>query len=162
VGTEGAVGPPIAHAQAAAVGTPGGIGRSIRVEMFDSPGDSCPAAMISFPAAVLTTYRFNIDFRSDLVVWTNAVSKLPAPSPGAMVGGTVPDQSCCLYSTVQTNFWTIRFAFAFAAAPAPVPAGAVTLTRDPKRKRLATPIQSPSTEVRFPIGLNLLGAQERA
>jgi hypothetical protein len=162
VGTEGAVGPPIAHAQGAAVGTPGGIGRSIRVEMFDSPGDSCPPTMVSFPAAVLTTYRFNIDFRSDLVVWTNAATKLPAPSPGPITGGTVPDQSCCLYSTVQTNFWSIRFAFAFAAVAAPVPAGAVTLTRDPKRKRLATPIQSPATEVRFPIGLNLLGSQERA
>jgi hypothetical protein len=157
------VGPPIAHAQAAAVGTPGGIGRSIRVEMFDSPGDICPPAMTSFPGAVLTNYRFNIDFRADLVAWTNAVTKAPAPSPGPVGGGAppVPDQSCCLYASVQTNFWNIRFAFVFGAAPVPVPVGAVTMTRDPKRKRLAVPIQNPSTEVRFPIGLNLLGIQER-
>jgi len=162
VGTEGAVGPPIAHPQAAPVGTPGGVGKSIRVEMWDSPGDRCPPRMAAFPAAVLTSYRFNIDFRSDLVVWTNIVTKAAPPTPGPTVAGSpAPDIACCVYATVLTNQWNIRFNFNFGVAPVPVPPGAVTMTPDPTVNRIAAPIVRPSTEVRFPIGLNLLGIQER-
>ncbi|MFN2546116.1 MAG: hypothetical protein ABR567_01655 [Myxococcales bacterium] len=166
IGTEGAVGPPVVHAQAAPVGTPGNVGKSIQVEMWDSPGDVCPARMTAFPAAVLANYRFNIDFRSDLVAWTNPITKRPAPSPspigvppGPPGTQTVPDQSCCLYSTVQTNQWNIRFAFVFGPAPANVPAGLVTMTKDVDEKRVARAMTA--REVRFPIVLRLLGIQER-
>ncbi len=74
---------------------------------------------------------------------------------------TAPDPACCLYSTVQTNRWSIRFAFVFGPAPTPVAVGAVTMTKDANPKRLAQAIAGGSTEVRFPIDLRLLGTQER-
>ncbi len=153
VGTEGAVGPPVAI-----VKTPraAGFGQDWRVQMWDSPGDNCPAAHESFPAAVLTNYRFNLDFRSDLVFWTN-LAHTPNPTPN--------DISSRLYASVVTNTWTIRLALTFPAAPAPAVITTplnVTVVRDANANRVAIPVDGSGLEVRAPISLRLLATDARA
>jgi hypothetical protein len=158
VGTEGAVGPPRPVVQTAPVRTPGGVGKSARVEMWDSPGDDCPPALATL-AGVLQAYRFNLDFSTDLVAWTNDTrSAAPTPRP-ILAGGANPDPACCLYASVQRNTWTIRFAIAFPAAAAPVARGTLALARDASPTRLAQGVAA--LEVRSPVSLNLLGIQER-
>lgn len=159
VGTEGAVGPRIVHALAAPLGTPGNVGKSLQVEMWDSPGDDCPPALTALPGA-LTNYRFNLDFRSDLLVWTNSQrTPTPTPRPVTSPASPAPHPACCLYATVQTNTWSIRFVHNFGALAAAVPAGVVALIADGNPTRLAARITT--TEVRFPISLRLLSIQER-
>jgi hypothetical protein len=125
--------------------------------MWDSPGDSCPPAHGSF-AGILVGCRFNLDFMSDLVFWTN-VTGAAAPTPGPITGAAppTPDAACCLYASVQTNTWQIRISFTFNPATGVSTPGAgntIALQRDAVPTRLARPIQK--TEVRAPISLNLL------
>lgn len=151
VGTEGAIGPPTPIAK-----TNLAVGQRWTIEMWDSPGDSAPPAHGGFPG-VLVGYRFNLDFRSDLVFWTNT-TKLPARSAS--------DPANRLYSTVQTNTWRIRLALSFnpttgVAIGVVPPNASVTLTRDGNAKRLATPVETAGTETRAPISLRLLATDAR-
>jgi hypothetical protein len=149
VGTEGAPGPPvpIVKSPRPRPGGAGSLGQRWRVEMWDSPRLRAPAGHGGFPGSLID-FRSNLDFRSDLVFWTN-ISGKPGPTP---------DAACQLYSTVQTNTWNIRFAVTFDAAggatiTTPL---AITLTKDPQPGRLATPVAGSGLEVRAPIALRLL------
>jgi hypothetical protein len=125
VGTEGDTGPPVVPPgppgpppQRGIVKTPvaaPGIGQNWRIRMWDSPGDAVPAAHGGFPGTLLR-YNFNLDFRCDLCVWTN-VTGVPGPTNNA---------AARLYSSVQTNTWTIRFEINVAlVAPARPTLGSV-------------------------------------
>ena len=161
VGTEGAVGPPVNPAvgpgpppQPGVIKNPdpGGVGERWQVHMWDSPGDFCPGAHGSFPGT-LSAYRFNLDFRTDLCFWTNVTG----------VPGATPDAACRLYSTAQTNTWTIRFDVAFNAATGAAILGTnnIIRVRDAQEKRLAAPVRSSRLETRGPISLRLLGTDAR-
>jgi outer membrane protein OmpA-like peptidoglycan-associated protein len=158
VGTEGAVGPPVPIAK-----TPQATGERWRVQMWDSPGDSCPPNHGFFPGN-LHTYRFNLDFQSDLCFWTN-ITGVPGPTPGPITGAPPPrpDAACCLYASVQTNIWQIRVAFTFnpaTGASTPNPGNTIAMQRDPNPLRLARPVQV--LEVRPPISLSLLATDASA
>jgi hypothetical protein len=156
VGTEGAVGPPVPITR-----TPQAVGERWRVQMWDSPGDNCPAAHGFFPGT-LSAYRFNLNFRTELCFWTN-VTGVPAPTPGPITGAAppTPDAACCLYATVQTNTWQIRVSFTFNPATGAAIPGArtITLQRDANAARLARPVAG--FEVRAPIALRLLATDAR-
>jgi hypothetical protein len=118
VGTEGNVGPPVVPPgpggpppQPGITKTPvaaPGVGEQWRVHMWDSPGDIIPAAHGGFPGTLLR-YRFNLDFRTDLCLWTNVTG----------VAGATANAANRLYSSVQTDTWTIRFSINVAlTAPA--------------------------------------------
>ena len=146
----------------------GNIGQLWTVEMWDSPGDNCPARHEGMPTAVLINYRFNLNFRSDLVFWTNN-GRSPSPTI---------DPACRLYSTVFSNAWRIRFACNFPVAPpAPGPGPApppppvaavittpltIRMTRDngpmPKKAR---PVKGSGLEIRGPVSLRLLCVDAR-
>ncbi|HEV2359516.1 MAG TPA: peptidoglycan-binding protein [bacterium] len=116
VGTEGAAGPPVVPPgppgpppQPGVTKTPvapPGVGEQWRVHMWDSPGDVVPAAHGGFPGTLLR-YHFNLNFRTDLCVWTNVTG----------VPGATPDAACRLYSSVQSNTWAIQFNVDVALAP---------------------------------------------
>jgi len=152
VGTEGAIGPPVPIVKNALA-----IGERWTVEMWDSPGDRAPVSHGGFAPTRLIAYRFNLDFRSDLVFWTNT-----AQTP-AVTAANEPTHR--LYSTVQTNTWRIRAALAFDAAGnavAPVPANAaVTLTKDADVRRRATPLDDQPAETRGPQLLSMLAIDAR-
>ena len=101
-------------------------------------------------------FRFNIDFRVDLCFWTN-VSKVSTPSAHA---------ANRLYSSVQTNTWTVRFVINFnpatGAAIGAVPAVGLVLTKDGSPTRLATPVDGMGLETRHPLALNLFSVDARA
>jgi outer membrane protein OmpA-like peptidoglycan-associated protein len=157
VGTEGGVGPPLPIAR-----VPLAVGETWRVQMWDSPGDNCPAAQGFLPGR-LSAYRFNLDFATDLVFWTN-VTRVPGPTPAPIIAPALPtpDAACCLYSSVQRNTWQIRILFTFPAAGPGVPnaGNTITLTRDANPIRLAVPLNL--HEVRAPVSLNLLATDARA
>ena len=116
--------------------------------MWDSPGDSCPRRHEGFPAARLIDYRFNIDFLSSLVFWTN-VSGVQRPTVHA---------ACRLYSHVITNTWTIRIAMTFNAAGASAITTplAIAMVQDVLPVKKAQPVDGSNLEVRGPVSLNLL------
>jgi hypothetical protein len=162
VGTESpaAPGPPpppasgILKVDAPTATNPLRVGQQWTIKMFDSPGDNCPPTHAALPGR-LTTYRFNLNFRTDLVFWTNI----------QQVAGPTVDPECHLYASVQTNHWTIRYSIAFnAAGNAPRQTAAslrVHVEKDKKPQRLATPVQGSGLEVRFPFLLNVLGIDAR-
>lgn len=153
VGTEGGPGthgPPVPI-----VKTPLVIGARWTVEMWDSPGDGAPAAHGGYAPTVLSAYRFNLDFSTDLVFWTNT-TKTAVPT-----GGNEPAHR--LYSSVQRNTWSIRVAIAFNAAGvavAPPAKPTVTLKKDNVPTRRATPIAA-TAETRSPLLLNMLAIDAR-
>jgi hypothetical protein len=151
VGTEGAPGPPLAIRKTArpnGTGAAGNVGQRWRVQMWDSPGDNCPRRHEGFPAARLIDYRFNIDFLSALVFWTN-VSGVQRPTVHA---------ACRLYSLVLINTWTIRVAMTFNAAGVSVITTplAIVMVQDPTPVKAAVPVDGTDIEVRGPVSLNLL------
>jgi hypothetical protein len=150
VGTEGRVGPPVPIVKTARPRPAGGgnLGQRWRIEMWDSPGDNAPRRHEGFAAARLTAYRFNIDFRSDLVFWTN-ITKTPNPTPNA---------ACRLYSAVYSNGWTIRCSITFNAAGVATITQALTITMTPdgNATKKAVPAANAGVEVRGPVSLNLL------
>ena len=152
VGTEGAIGPPIPIVKTALA-----LGQRWTVEMWDSPGDSAPAAHGGFAPTRLISYRFNLDFRSDLVFWTNTTHS-------AAVSGA-NEVAHRLYSTVQTNTWSIRCSVSFDAAGnavAPVPARAtVRINKDGDPRRKATPLDGQAAETRGPQLLSMLAIDAR-
>jgi hypothetical protein len=133
---------------------PGGIGERWQVQMWDSPGDNSPGAHPGGLPGALINYRFNLNFRTDLVVWTNITG----------VANPTPDAACRLYATVQTNTWQIRFSVAFnPATGAVIPGGAnaVTLTQDANTVRRAAPVVGSNLEMRGPTTLRCLGIDAR-
>ena len=146
VGTEGAPGPPIINRSAPQPA--GGVGKTWIVEMWDSPGDSCPVAHESYPGRALARYQFNLDFRCDLVFWTNS----------AKVPGASADPANRLYSRVYNTTWTIRLDIGFnalgvAAIATPLTISLTKVNADATR---AEPVQGTGLEVRHPISLKLL------
>ncbi len=106
-------------------------------------------------AGTLVRFHFNIDFRTHLCLWTN-FTKVP---------GATPNPACRLYSAVQQNLWTTRYAVSFNAA------GAATVTVNPKikvtpdgsPKRIAAAVERDAShlEVRFPVALNFYSIDAR-
>jgi hypothetical protein len=131
------------------------VGQEWVVDTLDSPSVGHGPAHGSFPGT-LVAFRFNIDFRVDLVFWTN-VSKVSTPSAHA---------ANRLYSSVQTNNWTVRFAIAFnpvtGAPVGAVPAVGVVMTKDGSPTRLATPVDGMALETRHPLALNLFSVDATA
>ncbi len=151
VGTEGAPGPPIAVVP---IPLPAGghalaYGEDRTVEMWDSPGFGAGPNAIMYPGS-LVDFRYEYNFRSDLVVWTNVTLAI----------GATGTTACRLYATVQTNRWTVRYRITFDP-PGSATAGrshvatalTITITKDARPTRLATPVEGSSLEVRFPISL---------
>jgi hypothetical protein len=142
----------------AAAGGPNPPGQQWTVEMWDPPGIAgFPSTHPGFPIAQMSAFRFNLDFRHDLVFWTNnqrsatpTVGGVQAAISAPAVGP--PDPACCLYASVQTNTWTIRLSVTFAQA-APFAMTVVnpfqlTMNLDPSPTRIAAPVTN--LEVRFP------------
>jgi hypothetical protein len=167
VGTEGAIGPPKPINKTVLA-----TGERWRVEMWDSPGDSAPARHEGFPGTAanpipIVTYRFNLDFRSDLVFWTNYEKS--AANNGAA--------GSRLYASVQTNGWTIRISYRFnpptpanPAAHPPVAAApgasvqvtqAIAMVKDANATKPAQSAETAGLQVRAPISLRLLGVDAR-
>jgi len=162
VGTEGAVGPPVppgvvttnVQPGIATVNLPGGghalaYGQDWTVEQWDAPGLGAAAAPIMF-AGNLVEFHFDLDFRTDLVVWTNVTG----------VSGPTNDAANRLYGSVQTDRWTIRFRITFdppgsatAGASHVVTPLAFTMTKDASPTRVARAVEGSGEEVRFPIAL---------
>jgi len=132
----------------------GNVGQRWTIEQWDSPGDNCPANHEASAAAVLINYRFNLNFHTDLVFWTNN---------GGVPGPTV-DPACRLYSTVFTNAWQIRFACTFPAAGAAAITTPLTITMKPDTgpmPKKARPVQGTGLEIRGPVSLRLLCVDAR-
>jgi hypothetical protein len=168
VGTEGnpVAGPPpppAAGPHRGIVRTPLAVGETWQVQMWDSPSlNSIPAHLV-FPGP-LTSFRHNLDFQTDLCFWTN-VSSVPGPTPGPVTGAVIPDAACCLYSTVQTDTWRVRFRVDFNPATGAgvftTPA-TIVLVKDLNPLRLAQALPRPGIEQRFPLALRTLAIDARA
>jgi hypothetical protein len=152
VGCEGAVGPPTPIQKRNVA-----IGQRWRVQMWDSPGDSCPPQHDADPGPgttwPLTGYRFNLSFRSDLCFWTNS----------SRAAGATRHAACRLYVSVLTNHWDIRISHRFNPATGAGTPGRRTLRmrRDPTPTRRGVPVKGSGLEVRAPIYLNLLATDAR-
>jgi hypothetical protein len=137
------------------------IGQEWTVDTLDSPSVGHGATHPKFPAPAggtsrMIEFRFNIDFRLDLLVWTNKSkvainSAHPAPR---------------LYSSVQTNNWTVRFSIAFnpltGMPTAPAAAVAVVMTKDAAPRRRSVPVVGLGLETRFPTALGLFNQDATA
>lgn len=132
------------------------IGAEWTVETFDPPGVGLGPAHPGFPGSVMVAFRFNLDFRVDLVFWTNQTS----------VPGAANAPSCRQYSSVQTDRWNVRFAVNFdlatGAVIGPLPAVRVNLIKDPNPLRRATPVDGMSLETRAPVALNVFSLDATA
>jgi hypothetical protein len=129
----------------------GGMGQRWTVGNSDSPGGPIRSTA-SDAQSQLIRFTFNLDFQSALLVWTNTAA---TPEPAA--GDNDTTGACCrLYSTVQTQSWTVRFESTFDAtyAETSVTTKTISLTRDPDATRLATPADGSGYETRAPGGLN--------
>jgi hypothetical protein len=127
-----------------------GIGQKWEVANPDSPGGGILLVHPTDGAARLINFKFNIDFRCDLVFWTNRDNVSgPSNAPGAR-----------LYSSVQTNTWSIRLDSNFGPAYAEtvVTAKTVSFSKDADATRMATPVDGSGLETRLPDGLNSLQA----
>ena len=125
------------------------IGQEWTVDTLDSPSVGFGAAHPHLAGSRMISFRFNIDFRVDLVFWTN-ITMVPTPTG---------DPANRLYSTVQTNNWNVRCSINFDPATG-LPVGGVppvtlTMTKDPQPTRRAIPVQGTGLETRFPIALDL-------
>jgi hypothetical protein len=143
------------------LGGPPTLGERLIVEAVDSPsGFSATGTHPGLPAAVLTSFRFNLDFDANLVFWTNH-----ARNPAAT--GDLADR---LYVVRRRIHWRIRASWTVsppgAVAPAP-PAGTVTAVAVTTAITARTPF-APQTEVhraliepRVPTAVPLLGSDGR-
>ena len=130
------------------------IGQEWVVDTLDSPSVGHGPTHPHFPAppggwSRLVNFRFNIDFRVDLLFWTNK----------GLVATNSADPAPRLYSSVQTNTWTVRFAITFdpltGAPVGAVPAVGVTMNKDPNATRRSTPVDGMGLETRFPTALGV-------
>ncbi|APR88255.1 hypothetical protein A7982_13604 [Minicystis rosea] len=130
------------------------LGQEWTVDTSDSPGLPLPSGVLMSAThplgGNLVAFRFNLDFRVDLLFWTNMTSS----------SGATNSPAERLYASVQTNHWFVRFALNFdptTGAPiGPIPPVAITMKKDTNPLRLATPVEGSGLEVRFPVALNLL------
>lgn len=119
-----------------------GIGQKWEIENVDSPGFGIEAFNPTEVDAQLILFKFNIDFRCDLVFWTN-IQK---------VSDSTNAPACRLYSSVSTNTWTVRCQSSFdkdfnETQDTPI---AVAVTQDPDATRLAEPVDGIGLETRQP------------
>jgi len=122
-----------------------GIGQNWLVENVDSPGGGVLQQHPTDALATLRNFKFNLDFRCDLVFWTNRQK----------VSDATDAPACRLYSSVSTNTWNIRLESTFDGAfvETVVTPKTVTFTEDPDATRRATPVAGSGLETRCPGGL---------
>jgi hypothetical protein len=128
------------------------VGQRWRVESIDSPGDGDGANHPGFPAAVLTRFRFHLDFKAYLCFWTSI-------SGGSGATGV----ACCrVYTVLHEYTWRMRGEWTIAG-------GALTVVTAPSVRISGRTTHNPAVaaadspiEVRAPTGLNLLGRDARA
>ena len=142
-GTMGQNGCPVTRKKA-----PGGIGQRIRVTNVDSPGGPIRTVAASDALATLRRFKFNIDFQSALMFWTNR--------NGVETHDDFP--ACRLYVTVQTNTWGVRLESTFddAYVETIVTPQTIPLTKDGDATRRATPLVGSGFETRQPDGCEQL------
>ena len=151
------------------------LGQDWTVDTFDSPGSNNPVVQANHFGGLpgqMIEFRYNIDFRVDLLVWTNQ----------AGVSTATADPSNRLYSTVQTNTWNVRYQINFnpplpAGSPAYAgpPAGApgqpvggvvppvtLTMNKDASPTRRAKAVDGTNLETRFPSALSLFSVDARS
>jgi hypothetical protein len=132
------------------------IGQEWTVDTLDSPSVGLGAAHAGGLPGTMVAFRFGIDFRVDLVFWTNITG----------VPGVSGDPAERLYSSVQTNNWTVRFAINFnAVTGAPVgavPGVTLTMAKDPSPTRLAAPVEGMGLDVRGPVALTVFAIDATA
>ena len=134
------------------IADPSGIGQRWTVGNSDSPGGPINSTHPNDATAQVVRFKFNLNFQSALLVWTN-MNKTPGPPASAT---TTNDPCNRLYSTVQTQSWTVRFESTFDAAFAEtnVAAKTVHLNPDADPTRRASPVAGSGYETRGPGGLN--------
>ncbi len=130
------------------------IGQEWTVDTLDSPSVGLGAAHPFFPGSMVA-FRFNINFRVDLLFWTNfALSATPT--------GDVADN---LYTSVQTNNWTVAYGVNFDPATGAIigaaPAVTVTMNKDGSPTRRATTVEGLGLETRAPLALRLFRRSAR-
>jgi hypothetical protein len=159
-----------------------GVGQEWEVEQWDSPSYGFPAEhsteadllckALSRPwfhgvahgiKGALASARYNLDFRTDLCLWTTQTLDCPGVVPSGKVGRgnarALFQAGYNLYSTVVTNQWTVSFQWPAGAA------NGITLkiNRDPVDAtgdsnpplRPARPVEGVKLECYFPTGLRV-------
>lgn len=128
------------------------LGQRWLVESVDSPGDGDGPNHPGFAAAVLSRFRFHLDFKAYLVFWTSI-------SGGSGATGV----ACCrVYSVLREYTWRMRGEWTIAGgALTVVTAPSVRISGQSTHNPLAAAADT-SVEVRAPTGLNLLGRDARA
>ncbi|MES2163574.1 MAG: hypothetical protein V4476_20645 [Pseudomonadota bacterium] len=129
-----------------------GLGQSWELLNVDSPGFNINASHPSVADANLVEFRFNIDFRCDLIFWTNRDQASDHTDAAA----------CRLYSTVSSNPWTVRFTATYDATftETVVTGPTHVVTLDPAPNRRAAPVEGSGLETRCPDSLDNLKAHE--
>ncbi len=132
------------------------IGQEWTVDTLDSPSVGLGPVHPHLPGSRMIEFRFGIDFRVDLVFWTNITG----------VANATGDAADRLYSTVQTNNWSVQFSINFDPTTGN-PVGAVTpvslrMSKDPSPTRRAAPVQGIGLETRFPIALDTISVDATA
>lgn len=127
-----------------------GIGQNWVNENVDSPGGGILRRHPVDATATLRNFKFNIDFRCELVFWTNRNK----------VDGPADFPACRLYSSALTNTWGIRLESNFDDnfVETRVVRKTIVLTKDANPTRRATPVDGSGLETRQPDGLNHLQA----
>ena len=137
------------------------IGQEWVVDTLDSPSVGHGPTHPNFPAppggtSRMVSFRFDIDFRVDLLVWTNK----------SKVATNLANPAARLYSSVQTNHWTVRFALSFnpntGAPTGAVPPVRVVMKKDPNATRKSVPVDGIGLETRFPTALDLFSVDATA
>jgi hypothetical protein len=118
------------------------------VSNVDAPGFGVNALHPTIALAKLVRFRFNIDFRCDFIFWTNK----------QRVSGNTDAPACRLYSTVSTNYWTVRFEATYDAnfVETVVTGPINSVVKDGNETRLATPVDGSGLETRLPDSLDTL------
>jgi hypothetical protein len=103
----------------------------------------------------MVAFRFNINFRVDLLFWTNfALSATPTGDPADN-----------MYTSVQTNTWTVGYGAAFDPATGVIlgaaPAVSVTMVKDAAPTRRAKTVEGLGLETRAPLALRLFKRSAR-
>jgi hypothetical protein len=120
-------------------------GQFFLVESVDCPRLPEQGTHLGFPAAQLTHYRFRLNFRVALCVWTGTL-------------GASAIAANRLYSVVQEYDWKMRADWNITPATGAVTlAGAASITiSNVSTHTPADPVQGGDVEVRFPTALNSL------
>jgi hypothetical protein len=125
-----------------------GIGQQWEVTNVDSPGFGVNGFHPTIGNAMLSRFRFNINFRCDFIFWTNLQG----------VSDNTDSPACRLYSSVSTNYWNVRFEATYnnRFVETVVDGPRVVPTLDGNETRLAAPVKGGGLETRLPDSLDTL------